>query len=244
MSFNRLFILLVATTFLCGGISAQKTGSNKKTEKQKTGDFVSIYLKKKLVHKFTRSEYLLFRDSINFKTNDALHKVNDHKIEWKPSRIPFKTLTPNTAPSQLTLGEEGNTPVNIYKNDRLVRSLQPIAYKKFKDSIVNKTKDTLYAISDMRVEIHAYLPVSKTVKTQQAVFVNAKGYVTLLLPLVKLNTYRIVFFADATEIFQVKKIREPELILDKTNFIHAGWFSYELFENEKLKEKGRLFLPK
>lgn len=244
MSQTRFFILLILTSFLCGDILAQKTVKKKKEEKTKVGDYVSIYLKKKQVYKFTRSEYLVFRDSINFKTNDLLHKVNEHKIEWRPSKIPFKPLVASAPSIKEPEEETGSAHVNIYKNDRFVRSLQPLAYRKFKDSMVNKTKDTLYAINEVRTEIHPYQPAAKPIKAKPAVFVNEHGYVTLSLPFVKLHNYRVVFFADANEIFQVKAIKEPELILDKTNFIHAGWFSYELFENEKLMEKGRVFLSK
>ena len=49
---------------------------------------------------------------------------------------------------------------------------------------------------------------------------------------------------DGTELFRIKTIKEPELILDKTDFIHAGWFSFELFEDDKLKERNKFYLSK
>jgi hypothetical protein len=62
---------------------------------------------------------------------------------------------------------------------------------------------------------------------------------------VKQHRYHVVFFEeDGSELFRIKAIKEPELILDKTDFIHAGWFSFELFEDDKLKERNKLLLLK
>ncbi len=238
---SPLYLFLLAAILFGGPTYAQRVSKKKKPQKPKTADSISIYLKKKLVYKFTKEEYLHFRDSINFKTNDALHKVNDHKIEWKPSKRPFKSVNVPAAEQP----EEDREPVNIYNGDRLVRSLPPSAYRKFKDSIATKTKDTLYAISDMRVEIHPYKALSKTNRSaSQNIFVNPQGYVTIIVPTAKTQRHSIVFFADGIEIFQIRSVTETELTLDKTNFIHAGWFSYELYQEEKLIEKGKFFLPK
>jgi hypothetical protein len=42
----------------------------------------------------------------------------------------------------------------------------------------------------------------------------------------------------------MNKIRESQLTIDKTNFIRAGWFKFELYENNQLKEKNKFFIPK
>jgi hypothetical protein len=39
-------------------------------------------------------------------------------------------------------------------------------------------------------------------------------------------------------------VKEVQLVLDKADFIHAGWFSFDLFEDGKLKEKNRFYIPK
>ena len=45
---------------------------------------------------------------------------------------------------------------------------------------------------------------------------------------------------------QLKKLDViyTDRVLDKTNFVHAGWFTYELYEDEKLKEKNKFQLQK
>src|SRR3989442_816726 len=53
-------------------------------------------------------------------------------------------------------------------------------------------------------------------------------------------------FVDENDspIFEINKITEPYLILDKVNFIHAGWFYYNLYESGMLLEKYKFFIPK
>lgn len=45
-------------------------------------------------------------------------------------------------------------------------------------------------------------------------------------------------------IFEIKKIAEPYLIIEKVNFKHAGWFYFKLLDNGILKEKNRFYIPK
>ena len=41
-----------------------------------------------------------------------------------------------------------------------------------------------------------------------------------------------------------KTVKESYITLDKANFLHAGWFWFELYEEGKLKEKHRFYIPK
>ena len=45
-------------------------------------------------------------------------------------------------------------------------------------------------------------------------------------------------------LFELTEIKDPSLIVDKTNFQHAGWFRFELYDGDQLKEKNKLFIPK
>ena len=57
--------------------------------------------------------------------------------------------------------------------------------------------------------------------------------------------YLVTFFeTDSTLVMEVKDIRDPLLIIDKTNFGHAGWFRFELYADGKLIEKNKLLIPK
>ena len=243
-------------------------------------DMVSIYIKKEEVFKLTPDEYKLFRDSVNTRTKDALVRIDEYAVEWRPAKTAQKknlysiylknrllaeftesgykkfkdSIAGNTKHSlyaidpwriQLQLFEP--KPIEymfIYKNDSLVAKLEMPLYRKFKDSLATTTKDTLFSINTHQFEIHPFM--AKYVwRPSQYVFTNTKGYVTIILPQVKQHRYRIIFYDDdATELFQIRSLKEVQLVLDKTNFIHAGWFSFELFENDKLKEKNKFYLAK
>ncbi len=294
-------------------------------------DMVTIYLKKTELFRFTRAEYLHFRDSINTKTKDALHKINEHAIEWKPSKkankkeltivygpngimrelnkknyAKFKDSVFTKTKDSLTRLDEWHVLfrpfvlkakeyIDIYLNDNFLMEVETVLYKKFKDSIATKTKDTVYSINKTRSDIHPFIPKPKeyiqifrndsllvrleaalykrfrdsvaartkdtiySVDNNRAdihpfvpkyvwkpsvyVFTNAQGYVSIVLPLFKQHKYHIIFYEeDGSELFRIKTIKEGELVLDKANFIHAGWFHFELFEDDKLKEKSKFQL--
>lgn len=99
------------------------------------------------------------------------------------------------------------------------------------------------------VPVAATKPVEKTnevevFKPSTYVFTNAKGNINIHLPDADKKKYSLKFFeATGEEIFDIKKIKQPTLILDKSNFLHGGWFHFELYEDGKLKEKWKFFLP-
>lgn len=134
--------------------------------------------------------------------------------------------------------------VTIYNRnkDSLIEVLEYPDYNKFRDSISTKTKDTLVAINADEVLLKPFIP-RYVWKPSLYIFTNDNGYVTISLPGSKQHKYRIVFFEETgTEIFQIKLVKEDDLILDKSNFFHEGWFHFELFEDDKLKEKNKIYL--
>lgn len=77
------------------------------------------------------------------------------------------------------------------------------------------------------------------------VFTNQDGYVFVNLPDAGEKKYSIKFFEeDNSPLFELKPIKDKALTLDKANFIHAGWFRFELYENEKLVERNKFYLSK
>lgn len=57
--------------------------------------------------------------------------------------------------------------------------------------------------------------------------------------------YSLKFFTLRDELlFELKDVKEKSFKLDKSNFYHSGWFKFELYENDELKEKNRFYLPK
>lgn len=77
------------------------------------------------------------------------------------------------------------------------------------------------------------------------VYTNKDGYVFINLPDAEKQKYHIKFFEeDNTPLFEIKNIKKTGLTLDKTNFLHAGWFHFELYNDEKLVEKHKFYLGK
>ncbi len=71
------------------------------------------------------------------------------------------------------------------------------------------------------------------------------GYVCIRLPEdEKPKKYSIKFFEEDVLLFELKEIKEKEFKIDKSNFYHAGWFRFELYEEDKLIEKHKFQLEK
>lgn len=138
----------------------------------------------------------------------------------------------------------------IYKKNEFLFQLPESKFRSFRDSIALKTRDTLFTHSSGRVDIHPYkgnnsslTPVKKN--TPPLVYTDKKGYVNLRLPNPKFYRYVVRFFETTGKlVFEIQSPKEELLILEKSNFVHAGAFDYEVWQDGTLQEKGRLFLSR
>lgn len=74
---------------------------------------------------------------------------------------------------------------------------------------------------------------------------NKDGLVRIMLADFGSRKYTIKFFEDDdTFLFELKNIKEASLMLEKSNFYHSGWFKSELYDDGKLVERNRFFIPK
>lgn len=77
------------------------------------------------------------------------------------------------------------------------------------------------------------------------VYTNREGYVYVNLPDADRRNYHIKFYEeDDSFLFELKNIKETGLTLDKTNFVHSGWFKFELYNDERLVERHRFYLAR
>lgn len=77
------------------------------------------------------------------------------------------------------------------------------------------------------------------------VYSNHEGNVFINLPDADKKDYSIKFFdGNNAFLFDIKNVKETGLTVDKTNFYHAGWFNFELYNGEKLVERHRFYLTK
>lgn len=139
----------------------------------------------------------------------------------------------------------------VKKSNILLSRMAEKDFKRFRDSIVYKTKDTLVFNAVDTILINPFIP-KEIYKISKFIYAEKYGNVMIALPDATTRRYNVRFFEGDKEgseknkrfIFEIKKVESPSLVLDKTNFIHAGWFWFELFENGTLKEKNKLYIPK
>jgi hypothetical protein len=92
--------------------------------------------------------------------------------------------------------------------------------------------------------IKTYVPRKCT--NHPGLFIPEKdGNVRIVLPDALTKNYNIKFFdINSLPIFEIKRVKEPMLILEKTNFLQAGWYKFELYQDGVLKEKNKFNIPK
>jgi hypothetical protein len=76
------------------------------------------------------------------------------------------------------------------------------------------------------------------------IFTDREGNLIIALPEAGKRKYTLkVFREDGTPLFTMKQISETQLLVDRSNFFHSGWFRFMLFDGEKPREEGRFFIP-
>jgi hypothetical protein len=134
--------------------------------------------------------------------------------------------------------------IYIKKRDTLIGQIGEKSVRHFRDSVAARTKDTLSYNTADTIVIKPFVP-KEVYKPSKFVFTEKDGNVKIALPLAAEKKYTIKFFNDQNiPALEIKQIKDSVLILDKSNFMHAGWFRFELYEDGVLKEKHKLFIPK
>ncbi len=172
------------------------------------------------------------------------------------SRIYYMMETPNLKkPSISNPGRAKGPTIEVQKvlvvkrRDSVIMLLAGNQVSRFSDSLVKQTKDTLLFVNADTLQIKPYIELYKepkeVYKVSLYVFTSKDGNVTISLADYNHKTYYVSFFeTDNTPVLEVKEIKYPILVIDKTNFGHSGWFRFELYEDGKLKEKNKLLIPR
>jgi len=96
------------------------------------------------------------------------------------------------------------------------------------------------------------LPKDTTVTDKNAVtypslrvFASKENNVVIHLPDAAEKKYAIKFFDENDKfLFELTKLKEEYLIVEKMNFVHNGWFRFEVYENGLLIENNKFQLVK
>ncbi|MGN6618347.1 MAG: hypothetical protein ACTHJ5_14330 [Ilyomonas sp.] len=139
---------------------------------------------------------------------------------------------------------EGDS-ITIKAGDSTLTRLSFNDFNRFRDSILANTKDSLFAFNATTILLKPYIPTLEG-RPSTHFFVDRTGTIRVNIPKTEEKRYSLtVFEADGkTELFNIKHFPDSPLMLDKTNFIHAGWFVFDLMEDGKLKERNKIFIQK
>ncbi|MBU6306852.1 MAG: hypothetical protein KGO46_02195 [Bacteroidetes bacterium] len=119
----------------------------------------------------------------------------------------------------------------------MVKKVEPIVIK-LDPSKMGDSARTPFTVSPQN-DPDAYAP-------SLYVYAQADGNIRIDVPNKKrYSGYRIRFYeADKQFLFELKQLPAPSFQLDKTNFLHSGWFLFELYEESRLIERHKVFLEK
>jgi len=132
----------------------------------------------------------------------------------------------------------------VRRGDSIIGRLSGRQIQSFRDSVLNGTRDTLVFIDGDTLLVKPFVPV-EVYKISAYVYTGKYGNIHVSLPEAARRHFSVKFFDENNKLmFELSEIKDPALILDKTNFHHAGWFRFELYDGDQLKEKNKLFIPK
>lgn len=76
------------------------------------------------------------------------------------------------------------------------------------------------------------------------IFTNKEGDLIVALPDAIKRKYSLKVYNEGGMLFFImKQITEAQLLVDRSNFFHSGWFRYELYDGTQLKEQNKFFIP-
>jgi hypothetical protein len=168
------------------------------------------------------NESFLIQENQRVRVSDSLSTREVNKIRDSPR------------PEKLYVIKRRERYLNIPENN----------FRKFRDSILYTTKDTLVYVSVDTIIIKPFIQ-KEIYRASKYIFTEKYGNVMIVLPDAATKKYSISFFEENKDpVFEIKEVRSSSVTVDKSNFVHSGWFWFELMEDGKLKERHKVFIPK
>jgi len=88
-------------------------------------------------------------------------------------------------------------------------------------------------------------PVKTWFVQSRHVYTGRDNNIIIFLPDTDKKKYSIKFYEEnGAFLFELKKIPEAYLTLDKVNFLHSGLFNFELYDNRIIIERNKIYIPK
>jgi hypothetical protein len=194
---------------------------------------------------FTKSKRP-FLDTSRVVVNKPQQNENAPRVIIAESVTPKQAeeIKQKLAPTPVVKAPEPEKFLFIKKRDTLIATINAKDLKKFRDSVVSKTKDTMAFVGGDTILLKPFVP-KEVFKPSLYVYTGKDGNITINLPGATQRHYSIKFFDDKSVfLFDITEVKEHVVTLDKVNFLRSGWFRFELYEEGKLKEKHKFFVPK
>ncbi len=177
-----------------------------------------------------------------------LPKIDNSRIYYMMENQNMKKPSVNNPGKIKTTSIEVDKILFVKRRDSVIMQVAGNQVRRFSDSLVKQTKDTLLFVNADTLQIKPFIEIYKepkeVYKISPFVYTSKDGNVTIALTDYSHKKYFVAFYeADNTPVLEIKDIRDAMLIIDKTNFGHSGWFRFELYEDGKLKEKNKLLIP-
>jgi hypothetical protein len=162
------------------------------------------------------------------------------------------TFTQSKRPLKQDIEQVTKMPANAIVRSDSVREtiiamwndLDTVERKQLIKMIGHEEKKTGLKLTPMNTIRTELLKESIALEPSAFIFTNDEGNLILLLPEAEKKRYSLnVFKEDGSNVFKMKNITERFLLLDKSNFYQSGWFKFELYDGNKLKDKNKFFIP-
>ncbi len=138
----------------------------------------------------------------------------------------------------------GSHTQKILLDNKLYKELGQKDYQKFRDSIFKFTKDSLSRINKNTVVYFPAKPepLAETWTPSQFVYTNQLGNLVINLNNTQHKRYSLLIYSGMKLMLNLTNIQEDNIILDKSNFYHSGWYQFELYCDGILLEKNKFLL--
>ncbi|WEK35196.1 MAG: hypothetical protein P0Y53_22125 [Candidatus Pseudobacter hemicellulosilyticus] len=184
---------------------------------------------------------VVIADNMPYKEAEQLKEKLTEVVQKEVVKEPAKPEAPRAVPGKKPEPEKLFT---VKRRDSILVQLTEKNFKRFRDSVVSRTKDTIAFKNLDTIVIRPFVP-KEIYRPSRFVYTDKDGNVVIALPEAPGKDYQVKFFEDdRLPLFSIKKVKEPLLVMDKSNFLHAGWFQFELYEEGKLKETHKFLIPK
>jgi hypothetical protein len=143
----------------------------------------------------------------------------------------------------------------IKEDTKVESNLEPAESYDTADMILLKPNEKINPIKKTD-SIKGIIHLEKSIKTDLKksietafpslhIYTNKLNVVVINLQNTANKKYGLKFFDEKEkQVFEIKLVPDDYLFIEKSNFVHPGWFNFELYEDGVLIEKNKVFLAK